>query len=153
MSKRSRRSLAPMILLMAVALIMLAAPVYVLLGEKGIAVSPSFWKLAVDLCRGITGLFGILTIVSVVPGRRSGPSGEGALGSLVAGALLIVAAIADLGLTIVITGLAGLGLLFAGGAVVVEAFRATRAEPGQTQDQAEGIELFRDSRAITDVER
>lgn len=41
MSGRNRRTVAPMGLLMAAALTMLAAPVYAFLGEKGIDVSPA----------------------------------------------------------------------------------------------------------------
>jgi hypothetical protein len=149
MSKRSRRTLAPMVLLMAVALIMIAAPVYVLLGEKGIAVSPSLWNVAVDLCRVVTGLFGLLTIVSVVPRRGSGSSGDGTFGSLVSGVVLIAASVVGVGLVIVITGLGGLALLYAGGAVGVQAFRASRLGPRQTPQAGEGIEPLHDPPALT----
>jgi hypothetical protein len=125
MSERSRRTLVPVVFLMAVAAIMIAAAGYVFLGEKGIAVSPLLWKVAVDLCRVVTDLFGILAIVSVVTGRRSGSSRDGTFGSAACGALLIAAAVAGLGLVIVITGLSGLALLYAGGAGAVEAFRAS----------------------------
>lgn len=128
-SWRSCRILVAVVLLIAVALIMIAAPVYVFLGEKKIVVSPALWSVALDVCRVVTGLFGMLGIVSVVTERRSGSSGDGALGSVAGGAVLIVAAVAGLGLVIVITFLGGLVLLVAGGAVAVEAFRASTPEP------------------------
>lgn len=65
MSARDRRSLVWMAALMPVAMVMIAAPVYVVLGEKGIAGSPSLWNLALDVCRVITGLFGLFVLGSV----------------------------------------------------------------------------------------
>jgi hypothetical protein len=115
-------------LLMVVGTVMLAAPVYVLLGEKGIDVSPSLWNTAVGFCRVVTGLFGLLTIVSTVTGRGSEPNRDGAVGSVAAGVVLIAAAVAGLGFVIVITGLGGLALLYAGGSVAVGAFRSRRPE-------------------------
>jgi hypothetical protein len=111
-------------LLMVVALTMLAAPVYTLLGEKGISVSRALWNIAAALCRAVTGLFGLLAVVSVVTGRRSGSSRDDIFGSIAAGVVLIGAAIAGLRLVIVITGLGGLALLFAGGHMAVAAVRS-----------------------------
>ena len=148
-----RGSLAPTVLLIAAALIMIATPVYVTMGEKGIAVSPSLWKVAIDFCRVVTGLVGLLTIGSAVNERRSVSSGDGTLGSLAGGVVLIAAAVAGLGLVIVMTGLIGLGLLFAGGAVAVDAFRPSRPEPGLTPPWDEGAEPFRDPRALTGAQQ
>lgn len=133
MSRLRRSTLTPIVLLTAVALIMIAAPVYVFLGEKGIAVSSLLWTVALDFCRGLTGLFGLLAIVSAVPRRRSESRGNGILGSVATGVVLIAAAAAGLGLVIVITGLTGLGLLYAGGVVAVDAFRSSRREPARTR--------------------
>jgi MFS family permease len=123
-----RRTMTATTLLMAVGATMVAAPVYVLLGEKGIDVSPSLWTTALAFCRAVTGLFGLLAIVSTVTGRGSRPKRDDAFRSVVAGVLFIAAAVAGLGLVIVITGLAGLVLLFASGAGVVGAFRSGRPE-------------------------
>ncbi len=131
-SERSLRTLVPIVVLMALALIMIAAPVYVFLGEKKIDVSPSLWNVALDLCRVVTGLSGILAIVSVVTDGRSGSSGDGTIGSLACGAALIAAGVAGLGLVIVITGLGGLALLCVGGVGALEAFRTSHPEPRRT---------------------
>jgi hypothetical protein len=121
-----------MALLMDVGLIMIAAPVYVFLGEKKIDVSPSLWSVALDLCRVVTGLFGIVAIVSVVTERRAGSRGGGTVGSVACGAALIAAAVAGLGIVIVLTGLAGVALLYVAGAVVIDAFRASHPKPRRT---------------------
>jgi hypothetical protein len=124
---RHRRTMtATTLLLMAVGAVMLAAPVYVLLGEKGIDVSPFLWNTAVAFCRVVAGLFGLLAIVLTVTGRGSESNRDGPFGSVVAGVLLIAAAVAGLGFVIVMTGLGGLALLYAGGAVAVGAFRSGR---------------------------
>jgi hypothetical protein len=119
----STRPLVSMALLMALALIMIAAPVYVFLGEKRIDVSPSLWHAALDLCRAVTALFGILPIVSVLPARRPRSGDGGTFGSAAGGAALIAAAVAGWGLVLVITGLGGLALLCGGGAVAFEELR------------------------------
>lgn len=122
MGGRNRRNLAVALLLMAVALIMIAAAIYTFLGEK-VAVSPSLWKAAAVLCRVTAGLFGLLAIVSTVTGRRTESGRDGFFGSIVTGVVLIAAAVAGLGLVTVMTGIGGLVLLYAGGAVAVDAFR------------------------------
>ncbi|HJS96271.1 MAG TPA: hypothetical protein VJ741_18545 [Solirubrobacteraceae bacterium] len=114
---------------MAVGLIMIAASVYVLLGEKKIDVSPSLWRVSLDLCRVVTGLFGILVIVSVVTERRSGSRDGGTFRSVACGAAFIAAAVAGLGLVIAITGLGGFALLYGGGAFFVDEFRASHPGP------------------------
>ena len=133
MSGRDCRSLARTASLMAVALIMAAAPVYVLLGEKAIAVSPPLWNLALDLCRITTGLFGLLAVVSTVTGRGADSSRHDTFGSIVAGVVFIAAAVAGLGLVIVVTGLAGLALLYAGGVAAVDACRSQHREPARPE--------------------
>lgn len=132
MGGRDWRSVAWMASLMPVAVVMIAASVYVVLGEKGIAGSPSLWNLAVNVCRVVTGVFGLLVLVSVVPGRGSDSSRQDIFGSLAGGAVFIAAAVAALGLVIVVTGLGGLVLLYASGAVAVDAFRARRREPARS---------------------
>jgi hypothetical protein len=124
MSRRDRRSLTWMAALMPVAMVMIAAPVYVVLGEKGIADSPSLWNLALDLCRVVTGLFGLIVLVPVAPGRGSDSSRQDIVGSIAGGVVFIAAAVAGLGLVIVVTGLGGVVLLYASGAVVRDAFVA-----------------------------
>jgi hypothetical protein len=126
MSKRSCRTEVRLALLMAFALVMIAAPVYVFLGEKKIDVSPSLWSAALDFCRVVTGLFGIIGIVSVVTERRSGARGDGLVGSVAGGAALIGAAVVGLGLVIVVTALGGAVLLYGAGAIVAGEFRASR---------------------------
>jgi hypothetical protein len=133
------RALVPLALLMTAGLIMTAASVYVFLGEKKINVSPSLWMAALDLCRVVTGLYGIFAIVSVVTERRSGSRGGNTFGSVVCGAALIAAAVAGLGLVMVITGLGGITLLFAGGFVVVEALRVSHPEPRRTLGLRRGV--------------
>jgi hypothetical protein len=128
-SRHSRRTFAAMVFLVAVALILIAAPVCVFLGEKTNAVSPSLWSVADDVCRVVAGLFGILGIVLVVAERRSGSSGGGDLRTVAGGAALIAAAAAGLGIVIVVTGLGGLAFLYAGGVLAVECFRAPQPEP------------------------
>jgi hypothetical protein len=81
----SRRTMTATTLLMAVRATMVAAPVYVLLGEKGIDVSPSLWNTSLAFCRAVTGLFGLLAIVSTVTGRGSRPKRDDAFRSVVAG--------------------------------------------------------------------
>lgn len=127
-----RRALVPLALLMIAGLIMTAASVYVFLGEKKIDVSPSLWMAALDLCRVVTGLFGIFVIVSVVTERRSGSRGGDTFRTLACGAALIAAAAAGLGLVIVVTGLGGITLMFAGGVVVVDALRVSHPGPRRT---------------------
>ena len=61
-------------------------------------------------------------------GRRPEANRDGAFGSVVAGVVLIAAAVAGLGFVIVMTGLGGLALLYAGGSVAVGAFRSRRPE-------------------------
>jgi hypothetical protein len=119
MSGRNRRALAPIGLLMAAALTMLAAPEYAFLGENGIDVSPAVWNIAVAFCRVITGVLGLLAIVSAVTGRRSASSRRDTFGSIAGGVVLIAAAIAGLELVLVITGVVGFGLLCVGGAAAV----------------------------------
>src|SRR5262249_44708351 len=101
-------------------------------GEKTIYVSPSLWSVAFDVCRVFTGLSGILAIVGVVTDRRSGSRGDGDFGCLAGAAAVIAAAVAGLGIVIAMTGLAGVGLLYAGGAGVVESLRASHPEPRRT---------------------
>lgn len=132
MSGRDWHSLAWMAALMPVAMVMIAASVYVVLGEKGIAGSPSLWSLALDLCRVVTGLFGLFVLVSVVPGRGSDSSRQDIFGSIAGGVVFIAAAVAGLGLVIVVTGLGGLVLLYASGAVAVDAFRCRHREPARS---------------------
>jgi hypothetical protein len=132
MSGRDRRSLAWIAALMPVAMVMITAPVYVVLGEKGIAGSPSLWNVALDLCRVVTGLFGLFVLASVVPGRGSDSSRQDIFSSIAAGAVFIAAAVAGLGLVIVVTGLGGLVLVYAGGAVAVDAFRCRHREPARS---------------------
>jgi hypothetical protein len=124
----NRRTMSVTTLLMASGAAMLAASVCVLLGEKGIDVSPSVWHTAVAFCRVVTGLVGLLMIGSAVTGRGSGSNRDGAFGSVVAGVLCVAAAVAGVGLVIVITGLGGLVLLFAGGAVAIGVFRSRHPE-------------------------
>jgi hypothetical protein len=133
MSGRDRGSVASTALLLAVATIMIAAPACVILGEKGIAVSPSLWNLAVDLCRGITGLFGLLVLVSAVTELGADSSRQDTFGSIVGGVAFIAAAITGLGLVIVVTGLGGLALLYAGVAVAVDAVRFRHREPARPE--------------------
>jgi hypothetical protein len=140
MSGRSRPTVAPMGLLMAAAVTMLAAPVYAFLGEKGIDVSPQVWNIAVAFCRVITGVLGLLAIVSAVTGRRSASSRRDTFGSIAGGVVFIAAAIAGLGLVLVITGVVGFGLLCVGGAAAVNAFRSWRSEPASPSQRGEGIE-------------
>ena len=130
-SSRDGRSLAGTASLMAVALIMTAAPVYVLLAVKGIADAPPLWNLALDLCRVITALFGLLAIVSTVPGRSAGSSCQDILGSIIAGVVFIAAAVVGLGLVLVVTGLAGLALLYASAVAAADAFRSQHREPAR----------------------
>lgn len=132
-SGRDLRGLALTAALMAVALVMTAAPVCVILGEKGVAVSPSLWNVAVDLCRIITGLFGLLAVISSVRGRGSDSSRHDTLGSIASGAVLVVAAVAGLGLVIVITGLTGVVLLYVSGVAVADAFRPRHREPARPE--------------------
>jgi hypothetical protein len=122
--RRNRRSLRLVILLMTAGLAMLAAAVCVVLGEKGLGVSESLWRVAVDVCRVVTGLLGLLVIQSVAAGRRSQASRRDTFWTVVSGVVFLVAAVAGLRLVIVITGFGGLVLLYAGGAVAVEAFRS-----------------------------
>lgn len=117
--RRNRRSLRLVILLMAAGLAMLAAAVCVVLGEKGLGVSESLWSVAVDVCRVVTGLLGLLVIKSVAPGRRSEASWRDTFWTVVSGLVFIVAAVAGLRLVIAITGFGGLLLLYAGGAAAV----------------------------------
>lgn len=132
MSGGDRRSLAWMAALMPVAMVMIAAPVYVVLGEKGIAGSPSLWNIALDMCRVVTGLFGLFVLVSVVSGRGSDSSREDIFGSIAGVVVFIAAAVVGLGLVIVVTGFGGLVLLYASGAVAVDAFRFRHREPARS---------------------
>ena len=78
--RRNRRSLRLVILLMAAGLAMLAAAVCVVLGEKGLFVSEPLWSVAVDVCRAVTGLLGLLVISLWHPGgarRRAGATRSG----------------------------------------------------------------------------
>ena len=129
MSGRDRRSLAWMTALMPVAMVMIAAPVYVELGEKGIAGSPSLWNLALDLCRVVTGLFGLFVLVAVVPGGGSDSNRQDIFRSIAGGVVSIAAAVAGLGLVVVVTGLGGLVLLYASGAVALDELRCRHREP------------------------
>lgn len=133
MSGRDRGSVAWIAALLAVATIMIAAPACVILGEKGVAVSPSLLNLAVDLCRLVTGLFGLLVLVSAVTGRGSDSSRQEAFRSIVGGVAFIAAAIAALGLVIVVTGLGGLALLYAGAALAADALRIRHREPAHPE--------------------
>lgn len=140
LARRNRRTMTVTMLLTAVGAAMLAASVYVLLGEKGIDVSPFRWSAAVDFCRAVTGLFGLLAIMSTVTRRGSGSNRDGKFRSVVAGVLFIAAGVAGFGLVIVITGLAGLGLLYAGGGAAVGAFRSAR--PGPRSAEPEKLSSF-----------
>lgn len=128
--RRNRRSLRLVILLMAAGLAMLAAAVCVVLGEKGLGVSESLWSVAVDVCRVVTGLLGLLVIKGAVPGRHSEASRHDTFWAVASGLLFIGAALAGFRLVIVMTGLGGLVLLYAGGAEAVDAFRSRPLEPG-----------------------
>jgi hypothetical protein len=125
----SRRTLASTSLLMASGLIMLAAAVYVLLGEQAISAPPALWNVAAAVCRAVTGLFGLLAIVSTLTARASESSRHDTISSVASGVVFIAAAVVGLRLVIVITGLGGLALLFAGGTVAVDAFRSRHREP------------------------
>ncbi len=151
MSGRNPRTVGAMTLLIAVALTMVAAPVYVLLGTKGIGMSSSLWTIAVALCRVVTGLFGLLAIVSAVTRRGSRPSRDNTLGSVASGVVLIAAAVAGLGLVIVITGFAGLVLLYAGGAQAVDALHSWLPKPVPPPQRGEGIEPCRHPPALPRV--
>ena len=105
MRGRNGRTLAATILLMVTGVTLLAAAVYVVLGEKEGGVSPSLWNVAVVLCRVITGLFGLLAIAPAVVGRGAGSSRDETLGAVTTAVILIAAAVVGLRLVIVITGL------------------------------------------------
>ena len=124
MSGRDRRGLALIVSLLAVGLVMIAAPICVVLGEKAIVVSPSLWNLSVDSCRVITGLVGLFVLVSAVSARGADDSRHGTFGSIVGGVVLIAGAVAGLGLVIAVTGLGGLAFLYAGGGLAVDALRS-----------------------------
>ncbi|MGN6871932.1 MAG: hypothetical protein ACTHMY_26370 [Solirubrobacteraceae bacterium] len=130
MSGRDRRGLALIASLLAIGMVMIAAPICVILGEKAIVVSPALWNLSADVCRVITGLVGLFVLVSAVRGRGSDSSRHDTFGSIVGGVVLIAGAVAGLGLVIVVTGLGGLAFLYAGGALAVDAFRSGHREAG-----------------------
>lgn len=127
---------------MVVGLTLLAAAVYVVLGEKDTSVSPSLWNVAVVLCRVITGLIGLLAIAPAVVRRGAGSSRDYTLGSVATAVVLIAAAVVGLRLVIVITGLGGIGLLYAAGATAVAASRSTRPEPEPPPRRSQGVEPF-----------
>lgn len=124
MGGRDVRGLALIASLLAGGLVMIAAPICVQLGEKASVVSPSLWNLSVDSCRVITGLVGLFVLVSAVRGRGADYSDHGTFGSIVVGVVLMAGAVAGLGLVIVVTGLGGLMLLYAGGTLAVDALRS-----------------------------
>jgi hypothetical protein len=130
--RRDRLRLLRVILLIAAGLSMVAASVLVLLGEKGVGPSESLWNVAVDLCRVVTGLLGLLAIKSAVPERRAESSRQDTFWTVVSGVVFIAAAVAGLRLVIVMTGLAGLVLIYAGGALAVDAFRSRHHGPAPT---------------------
>ncbi|HET6866696.1 MAG TPA: hypothetical protein VFH80_12335 [Solirubrobacteraceae bacterium] len=133
MSGRDGRGLALIVSLLAVGLVMIAAPICVFLGEKVIVVSPSLWNLALDLCRVITGLVGLFVLGSALSGRGADSSRHDTFGSIVGGVVLIAGAVLGLGLVIVVTGLGGLVFLYAGGALAVDAFRSGHREAAASE--------------------
>ena len=128
--RRDRLRFPRVTVLMAAGLAMIAAAVCVILGEKGVGVSESLWTVAVDVCRVVTGLLGLLVIKGAVPGRHSEASRHDTFWAVASGLLFIGAALAGFRLVIVMTGLGGLVLLYAGGAEAVDAFRSRPLEPG-----------------------
>jgi len=113
--------------LMATGLAMFAAAVCVVLGEEGVRLSEPLWNVSVDVCRAVTGLLGLLMIKSLASGRRLESSRMDTFWTVVSGVLFIVAAVVGLGLVIVMTGVVGLVLLYAGGTVAVEEVRSPSA--------------------------
>jgi hypothetical protein len=125
---------------MVVGLTMLAAAVYVVLGEKDAGVSPSLWNVAAVLCRVITGLFGLLAIAPAVVRRGAGSTRDDTLGSVATAVVLIASAVVGLRLVIVITGLGGIGLLYAAGATALNASRSRPPEPEPPPRPSERLE-------------
>jgi hypothetical protein len=126
---------------MVVGLTLLAAAVYVVLGEKDISLSPSLWNAAAVLCRVITGLFRLLAIAPAVVRRGAGSSRDDTLRSVATAVVLIAAAVVGLRLVIAITELGGICLLYAAGATAL-ASRSTRPEPEPPPRRSERVEPF-----------
>jgi hypothetical protein len=127
--RHSRRGLPLGTVLIAAGLTMVAAAVLVVLGQKGVVISESLWNVAVDVCRVVTGLVGLLAVESAVLGRGSESSRGDTFWNVVIGVVFIAAAVAGLRFVIVMTGLVGLVPLYAGGALAVDAFRSRLPEP------------------------
>ncbi len=151
--RRDRLRLPRVTLLMAAGLAMVAAAVCVVLGEKGVGLSESLWNVAVDVCRVVTGLLGLLVIKPVVPGRRSKESRHDTFWTVVSGGVFIAAAVVGLRLVIAITALGGLVLLYAGGAEAVEAFRSGLVWPEARCDRHGPLDPVGDpGRVIVEIE-
>lgn len=71
--RRDRLRFPRVTVLMAAGLAMVAAAVCVVLGEKGVGLSESLWNVALDVCRVVTGLLGLLVVRRRSPSRRRVP--------------------------------------------------------------------------------
>lgn len=108
-----RLSARPVMFLLA-GLGMISAVVIVILGEKTSGISLPVWNVALIACQGVTGLLGLRVLVSSLIARGSKSSLRERLSTMATGGVLVAAAVAGVGLVLVVTGLFGLRLTLTG---------------------------------------
>ena len=109
----SRSGLSVLVLLVAMGVT--ASALIVFLAEKGVRISDSVGLVALRVCQVTTGMLGLAVFVGAVLGALRpprGPFGQ-TVGAFFVSLLFVGAAVAGLGLVIVLTGLVGLGVLWA----------------------------------------